>query len=818
MSLVRVLLRLVAVVGPLAVIAWEVMELPEPRPRQGWGIVVVILAGLAVCGFLATVTTRAIGVLARHPDILVPLGVAVTLYGAVDWLASLPALAAAASPFWAGKVAGISLSLSLSLFLYLLLAVLYAGWATTLILQAVDRDRVDLLAGLATLPRWLPRTFAVLAVGTGSVLVLLGVGLALAAVAMPLAFLFLGSCSLVMNLLTAAWLPATLRSRGTFFAALGEGLEVSVRGVGRWWGVVLLQMLLMGWVTFLHFSYTSYSANSSTSHSKTNWSVNAFWTGGYEEGCRWYGEAMKLADSATLPPLVTLLGLMFGVVAVAVKLTVTLRMERTWVDEADLVRPEASRVSLAAAAVLCVAATAITILGCAGLAAQESIEEWLFDRQYHRAVERGESLETLLAQLDGSSTGEKRADRLSKDPDPRVRRSLIGHFAGNAAPATKEAPNVSGVVLRVRTGGGFSNTGVVVLTRFLADPDLEVRRDALRAVADKEDVYHFREPLLKLLRSGDAEEVAVVAESLPHWNGPVAVETLCDRSLPHAVRAAVARGADRYGWEKMAAGDDFSDVMWQLRDDPDRKLRHAALGAMRHVPDGAVHWLTVLRTGDAADRRAVFDIWVDTLVSEPAYPGENYPRLSETENLLWNSVIQVPEVEDRLDGERIALVLHVLSAAARENTARLDRAHPVNWRQALAEQRQGGGPTASAFVEELHRLQLILRVLVAARNFAADRRSATTTFTALLPDEDGAAAPRNLRTFIMEQGKQPLTWCRAHAGGYGSPFLQVNGLRFGGADPGRQRGNSRSLGDVLKVLHLDTDKALEEFMREQEGN
>jgi len=37
---------------------------------------------------------------------------------------------------------------------------------------------------------------------------------------------------------------------------------------------------------------------------------------------------MQLADSQTLPPIVTLLALLFGLVAVAVKVTVAGRMER----------------------------------------------------------------------------------------------------------------------------------------------------------------------------------------------------------------------------------------------------------------------------------------------------------------------------------------------------------------------------------------------------------------------------------------------------------------------------------------------------------
>ena len=56
-----------------------------------------------------------------------------------------------------------------------------------------------------------------------------------------------------------------------------------------------------------------------------SWSVNVFWTGGYEDGCRWYGKLAEAMKVVRLPLVDTLLTLLFGVFAVAVKLAIVLR-------------------------------------------------------------------------------------------------------------------------------------------------------------------------------------------------------------------------------------------------------------------------------------------------------------------------------------------------------------------------------------------------------------------------------------------------------------------------------------------------------------
>ncbi len=812
MSLARYVLRCVAVLGPLVVLAWDVVDLPAPRPRQDGGLVVLVVAGFVACIFLAVVTQRALGTLTRHADLLVPLGCTVTLNAAVGALGFLPGMA----PLWEGNVLGVAVALSLSLLLYILIAVLHAGWTTTLILQAVERDRVDLLAPLMHPGRWLPRTLVVLTIGVGGSFVIAAVGLAVFAVARPPGAVLIGAGSLAWNLFTAALLPGALRSRASLVAALGEGFGASLRGVGRWWIVVLLQMVLLGWFTFLSISYTTTTPGGYTSQTRTNWSVNAFWTGGYEDNCRWYGQVMQVADSQTLPPVVMLLEMLFGLVAVTVKVTVVRRMERPPVEALEDVAdwPPVSRRGWVLPTIAGAVALGV-LLACGALIYREPLGDALFAREFRQAVARGEDPAALYARLD-SVDGMRRAGQLSRDPDPQVRRAVIPYLIGDATPTPPAQPNVNGVV--VDSYSGFNTQGIPLLTTLLGDPVAEVRREAIRAVTARRAAGECGPSLRRLLDSGDATDAALVAESLANWDVPTCQEVIADPKRSKELRMAAVRGADRYGWAGRRGEymEHLLPMHYKMRNEPDAELRHAAIAALRYTDGGPQVWLHILvRASDETDRSVAFRNWVDALVNDTIYAGENYPMLFATENLLFAARTPIDPLGDKLDGGPLALILHVLCTAARDTTAQLDKAQPTNWVEALNQRNRGGGPAAQAFVEELHRLQLVLRVLVAVRDFAADPRAVTTEFTTTMPDEKGAGGPRKLRSFLLNDVKVPLAWCRGHSGAYGSPFLRVNG-RFIFADPGPEGTKPRTLGQVLKAVELDTNEALTEYLRKRE--
>jgi hypothetical protein len=316
-------LRVLAIAGPAVVLVWQLLTLPPPKPRQSVGLVVLVIFILAVALALLALLRPALTTLLRHGDLLVPLGLYVTATHVTNTLLALPALAVVATPSWSIQALGLGLSLSLGFALQVALAVAYAAWVTRLVLQAVEHDRTDLVGALAGPWRLLGRVFVVEAAGWAGLMALMVPAIALAGAALPVGLFAIGMLSLAWNLATAALLPVVVASREPLARALADGFRAGWSGKRRWWYVVVVQMLLLGWVTFLSVSFTtSTGPGSFTTRSNTNWSVNGFWTGGYEDNCRWYGAAAAIYETQTLPPVVTLLGIVFAVLAVAVKLRV----------------------------------------------------------------------------------------------------------------------------------------------------------------------------------------------------------------------------------------------------------------------------------------------------------------------------------------------------------------------------------------------------------------------------------------------------------------------------------------------------------------
>jgi SAM-dependent methyltransferase len=320
----RPLLRGVALLGTAAVLLQEVVSGFPLQPRQGWGVPLLILATLAVALATGVLMARAAGRLLRHPDLLVPLGLLTFTEGALGWVQRIPAAAtllASAKPM---MLLGINLALSAGFVLSILLHVGYAAWVTLLILDVVRSDRADPVDAAARVPRWFPRVLALESLGW----VVLFAGVALAIALAPVggivpALIVIGGWSLAWNLSTAALLLTALDGRLRIGEAIVRGLRVSWDGLRRWGMVVVVQLLLLGFVTFLYLSYTETTPGGFTTHTSTNWSVNGFWTGGYENGCRWYDKLMEALAAPKWPPVATALGLVFGVLAVLVKLHVT---------------------------------------------------------------------------------------------------------------------------------------------------------------------------------------------------------------------------------------------------------------------------------------------------------------------------------------------------------------------------------------------------------------------------------------------------------------------------------------------------------------
>jgi hypothetical protein len=321
------LLRWVAIIGTGVVFLWRATSLSRMQPRQDWGIVVVVLAVLAVgltCLVLMPVAT---GRLRRHMDLLLPFGLYTVAEALLEGLAAIPVISSLLTPSWSLKILSLSFSLSLVFLLGIALAVLYAGWTTALILQAVRQNHVDSIRGFTGEPNWFWRVLGAEALGWTVLFAMLAIAITVGVVVLPLALIAIAVFGLVWNLMTAALLPVVVAERKPFGESVRKGIRVSWEGKSRWWLPVVAQMVLLGWITFFSVSYTSNPRPGSFStQNKTDFSVNAFWTGGYANECQWHTKLMKAVEAEPLPLAEFLLGVVFAVLAIVVKLEITSRV------------------------------------------------------------------------------------------------------------------------------------------------------------------------------------------------------------------------------------------------------------------------------------------------------------------------------------------------------------------------------------------------------------------------------------------------------------------------------------------------------------
>lgn len=321
-------LRLIAFLGTGVILLWQVVSVPQLQPRQSAGFVVLALAVPAVGATLLILLPDAAERLLRHKDLLVPLGLFVTASTIFNALAALPALAALGLS-WPVSVLTFSFSLSASLIVTALLSVVYVGWTTTLIFQAVVLGQVNLVGGITIIGRWFWRVLALGFFGWGVALVNMAVVLGVYAVSTTLALILLAATSLLLNLATAAVLPVALADTRPFWPALRHGLAVSRAGLRKWAPLLIAHMLLLGWVTFIHVSYTTYETKNAAEYTETTtrrtqtaWRVNGIWTGGYADGCKWQEDLMKALEAEPVQLIERLLTLLFSVLAIAIKIKI----------------------------------------------------------------------------------------------------------------------------------------------------------------------------------------------------------------------------------------------------------------------------------------------------------------------------------------------------------------------------------------------------------------------------------------------------------------------------------------------------------------
>ncbi len=309
--------RWVAVIGLAVVLLSELLGSFPWKPRQGYGLVLLPLLGVAVAVVSLLLMPRAAGTLLRHRDLLIPFALLFIALQLLEWLSALSALRPVLAPSLPLHVFNLSAALSLNLLIVIGLWVGYATWMTAAILAFVrtGEDNPCKLWPSAFKQFW--RVFVLELIGVGVVFVGTAVWISLIAVMGWFALVPMAVFGVAWNLATAAVLPVGFESEAGLGNAFRAGVRVSLAHLRQWWLLLLMHMVLLG--TFIFF-YSHRAGNTNVS-----WNVNVFWTGGYESDCRWYGKLLESYQTSKLPFVDTLLGLLFGAMAVAIKIAIVQR-------------------------------------------------------------------------------------------------------------------------------------------------------------------------------------------------------------------------------------------------------------------------------------------------------------------------------------------------------------------------------------------------------------------------------------------------------------------------------------------------------------
>lgn len=306
---------MLAIVGVLLAVVADLTRIPQAG--LGYQAIVAALVAAAAIALLMTSLRSSYRLITKNVDILVPLGIVIGLQELIVQAAQMSLLSIFMEPATDFQVLRISVPVSMMALLSIVIWLGYGVWTLVLIVDLTRSGSVDIRGSLSKVRIHLLRVFLIMAITMIAFFLLLGLAIGLATTAMSFALFLIFIKALVFNFGTAALL---LRAVAQPLESLGEsilgGIRVSFANARRWWFPVLAQMEIVGLVCFLSYS----SSNGFNNNSATNYSVNGKWTGGFESSSSWLSKAADISGTPEVSLLTTLLAIVLGVLAVAIKL------------------------------------------------------------------------------------------------------------------------------------------------------------------------------------------------------------------------------------------------------------------------------------------------------------------------------------------------------------------------------------------------------------------------------------------------------------------------------------------------------------------
>jgi hypothetical protein len=336
-STVKVL-RFIAIAGTLLAALGNFFSADELQPNQHYSFYALIFVVAGVCLSLLVFLREATAKLLKNPDLLVPVGLAVTAGYVLQFMIQ-------ASTFIGFRdrsfnFADLTVALVFAWILQIFVAVAFSGWTTRLILQLIEHGKVDLIAALQDFRQWFPRTFAVILFGWLPLYLLLAVFILPVMTGggwtitgfIYLFMILIGAGALIWNLATAVLLPFVLSTRTNLKQAIVDGIRLGWKNKYKTALPTIALMILSGWIVVISVHYTERSpeeaafgesfSGSTSEKRKFNFSTNFVWTGDYAEESKWHKSLLEAVGATPLPTVNFRIMLLMLLLSVIVKVAI----------------------------------------------------------------------------------------------------------------------------------------------------------------------------------------------------------------------------------------------------------------------------------------------------------------------------------------------------------------------------------------------------------------------------------------------------------------------------------------------------------------